>query len=98
MYDSNADGCLDRKEIGSWRLKYLVKKGKWNFSSFIGHILTLIYEINRHGTVKEDGVKADRRARQIIEKFDLNGDRKLSRDEFVNGCLHNPDIRKLLIQ
>lgn len=74
------------------------RKGRHvGFIFCIGHILTLIYEVNRHGAVKEEEVKADRRARQIIEKFDSNGDRKLSREEFVDGCLNNPDIRKLLI-
>lgn len=68
-----------------------------DFSFSIGHILTLIYEVNRHGNLKDDEIKADLRARQIIEQFDLDGDRKLSREEFINGCLNNSEIRKLLI-
>lgn len=65
---------------------------------FKGQILTLVDEVNRLGTLKDDEeVKVDRRAREIIEKFDLDGDRKLSKDEFVNGCLNNCEIRKLLM-
>lgn len=61
----------------------------------IGHILKLIYELNRCGTSKEE-ITPEIRARQIIDQFDLDGDRKLSRDEFFNGCLNDPELRKLL--
>lgn len=32
----------------------------------------------------------------IIDKFDLDGDRKLSKSEFISGCLNNSELRKLL--
>lgn len=32
----------------------------------------------------------------IIDKFDTDGDGKLSRQEFIDGCLSDTELRKLL--
>ncbi|CAF4217749.1 unnamed protein product, partial [Adineta steineri] len=36
------------------------------------------------------------RAKAIITKLDINGDRKLNKEEFVNGCKNDEFIAKLL--
>ena len=33
---------------------------------------------------------------QIFSKMDKNGDGKLSKDEFISGCLQDDYLRKLL--
>ena len=37
------------------------------------------------------------RVKAIMSKLDKNNDNCLSREEFINGCLHDPLIRKLLL-
>lgn len=63
--------------------------------SFLAQVIKLIYEMNGHKYVKQDSPPGET-ARMIIDKFDTNGDRKLTRDEFVQGCLNNSDLRKFL--
>ncbi|CAF1021257.1 unnamed protein product [Rotaria magnacalcarata] len=37
-----------------------------------------------------------KRAEEIIAKLDVSGDKKLSKEEFINGCKNDPVIRNLL--
>lgn len=62
----------------------------------LAHIIKLIYEMNATRKLKQD-LSPEDTARTIIEKFDMDGDRKLSRQEFIDGCLNNSELRKLLI-
>ncbi|CAF3935136.1 unnamed protein product, partial [Rotaria magnacalcarata] len=59
------------------------------------HIIKLIYEVNGKKKFKQD-LSPEDTARMIIEKFDTDGDRKLSRKEFIDGCLNDTELRKLL--
>ncbi|CAF3031998.1 unnamed protein product [Rotaria socialis] len=59
------------------------------------HIIKLIYEVNGKKKFKQD-LSPEDTARMIIEKFDKDGDRKLSRTEFIDGCLNDTELRKLL--
>ncbi|CAF2430051.1 unnamed protein product [Rotaria sp. Silwood2] len=59
------------------------------------HIIKLIYEVNGKRKLKQDLEPQDI-ARMIIDKFDIDGDRKLSRQEFIDGCLNDSQLRKLL--
>lgn len=61
----------------------------------LGRVLKLIYDVNGHRSMQQE-MLPETRARLIIEKFDLNADQKLSRDEFIRGCLNDAEIRKLL--
>ena len=45
----------------------------------------------RSGNASYERVKA------IMSKLDKNNDNSISREEFINGCLHDPLIRKLLL-
>ncbi|CAF3871531.1 unnamed protein product, partial [Rotaria sordida] len=38
-----------------------------------------------------------KRAKEIIAKLDISGDKKLSKQEFVNGCRNDPVIYGLLV-
>jgi hypothetical protein len=60
----------------------------------LAQIIKLIYEVN--GKRHNDDLTPQDKARMIIDKFDTNGDRKLSREEFVSGCLNSSELRKLL--
>ena len=38
----------------------------------------------------------ENRVKKIMEKLDLNDDKNISRDEFVDGCLKDDILRQLL--
>ncbi len=38
----------------------------------------------------------ENRVKKIMEKLDLNDDKNISRDEFVEGCLRDDILRQLL--
>ena len=38
----------------------------------------------------------DNRVKKIMEKLDINDDKNISRDEFVEGCLKDDILRQLL--
>ncbi|CAF3571215.1 unnamed protein product [Rotaria sordida] len=58
-------------------------------------IIKLIYEVNGKRKLKQD-LKPQDLAHMIIDKFDIDGDRKLSRQEFIDGCLKDSQLRRLL--
>ncbi len=49
-----------------------------------------------NGQRHQNDLTPQEKARMIIDKLDTNGDRKLSREEFVSGCLNSSELRKLL--
>jgi Ca2+-binding EF-hand superfamily protein len=51
----------------------------------------LLGEENRKGENSPDN-----RVKKIMEKLDLNDDKNISRDEFVEGCLKDDILRQLL--
>jgi len=61
----------------------------------LAHIIKLIDELNGKIYLKGQ-LTTQEKVRMIINKLDSNGDQKLSRHEFVNGCLQDSQIRKLL--
>lgn len=61
----------------------------------LAQIIKLVYEVNGKKHIKSDVSPTDK-ARMIIEKFDIDGDRKLSKEEFIAGCLNSSELRKLL--
>jgi Ca2+-binding EF-hand superfamily protein len=60
-----------------------------NLSFFSQAIFDLLGEDKR-------SVNPDTRVDQIFQKMDANGDGKLSREEFVTGCLQDDHLRKML--
>ncbi|CAF1359504.1 unnamed protein product [Didymodactylos carnosus] len=60
-------------------------------SSFTPHA---IYDLN--GESKTGPNAPEKKVEQIFAKMDKNRDYKLSKDEFVNGCLTDPHLLQLL--
>ncbi len=92
MYDINGDGLLDKHELSQFLLKISINN---NFCFFLAQIIKLIYEVNGKRNIKQELTPRDK-ARMIIDKFDTDGDRKISRQEFISGCLNDSELRKLL--
>ena len=47
--------------------------------------------------LKDEKYNLDKRSDEIIKRFDLSGDRKLSREEFVNGVKDDEPLKNLLL-
>jgi len=61
----------------------------------LAHLISAIYD--RSGVKDRHGEKnPHNRAKAIIQKLDVSGDKKLSREEFVNGCKNDEIIQKFL--
>ncbi|CAF0772664.1 unnamed protein product [Adineta ricciae] len=61
----------------------------------LANVISAIYD--RAGVIDRKGERdPKRRAKDIIAKLDLSGDKKLSKDEFITGCKTDPVIRNLL--
>ncbi|CAF0857026.1 unnamed protein product [Rotaria sordida] len=60
-------------------------------AKWITTVYDLVGETDRKG---ENDPK--RRATEIMKSLDINGDRKLSKEEFISGCKNDPHIHKLL--
>ncbi|CAF2692707.1 unnamed protein product [Rotaria sp. Silwood2] len=111
MIDVNHDGTVDFNEflivitlidhlndLGS-RLSFVFDI--WDDSED-GHIdqkemenmITAIYD--RAGITNRKGDQhPKKRAKEIITKLDISGDKKLSKEEFITGCKYDPIIRNL---
>lgn len=54
-------------------------------------IYDLLGEENRKGENSPS-----KRVEKIMNKLDINGDRSLTKDEFINGCLQDDFLKNLL--
>ncbi|CAF3521228.1 unnamed protein product [Rotaria sp. Silwood1] len=62
----------------------------------LAHLISAMYD--RAGVKNRQGDQdPHKRAKEIIKKLDITGDKKLNKDEFINGCKNDEVIRKLLI-
>lgn len=48
------------------------------------------------GEERKGANSPEMKVEQIFSKMDVNGDGKLSKDEFISGCLSDDYLRKLL--
>lgn len=62
--------------------------------SFFFYFLKAIYDLL--GEDKKGTNSPDTKVDQIFSKMDINSDQKLSKEEFVTGCLQDDYLRKLL--
>lgn len=46
---------------------------------------------------KDERYNVEKRAGEVIKKFDISGDKKLSHDEFVQGVKNDEPLKKLLL-
>ncbi|CAF1339319.1 unnamed protein product [Rotaria magnacalcarata] len=82
------------------------KKLEWAFSMYdidrngyiekkeMKKIMDAIYDLL--GEEKRGSNSPEMKVDQIFSKMDINSDQKLSKDEFVSGCLQDDYLRKLL--
>ncbi|CAF1020456.1 unnamed protein product [Rotaria sordida] len=62
----------------------------------LGHLISAMYDRARV-TDRQGEKDPHRRAKEIITKLDITGDKKLSKDEFIKGCKNDEVVRKLLL-
>ncbi|CAF4574642.1 unnamed protein product, partial [Rotaria sp. Silwood2] len=61
----------------------------------LAHLISAMYD--RAGVKNRQGDQdPHKRAKEIIKQLDITGDKKLNKDEFINGCKNDEVIRKLL--
>ena len=46
---------------------------------------------------KDDKYNVEKRVDEIIKKYDVSGDKKLSQEEFVQGIKNDEPLKKLLL-
>ncbi|CAF1254336.1 unnamed protein product [Rotaria sp. Silwood1] len=62
----------------------------------LAHLISALYD--RAGVKDRQGDKnPTHRAKEIIKKLDTSGDKKLNKQEFINGLKHDEVIKKLLV-
>ncbi|XP_013399328.1 neuronal calcium sensor 2 [Lingula anatina] len=74
MYDINADGTIEKKEMVQ--------------------IIRAIYKMVGHEGVESD--TPEDRTNQIFDKMDINKDGVLTKDEFINGCMNDEFLCRML--
>lgn len=91
--DIDKNGRVDSKEMEQIVTVRRSKKrsSKKTSFSFFKAIYDLLGEENRKGENSPT-----KRVEKIMNKLDLNGDRSLTKDEFINGCLQDDFLRSLL--
>ena len=47
--------------------------------------------------LKDEKYNLDKRSKEVMKRFDLSGDKKLSREEFVQGIKDDEPLRNLLL-
>jgi Ca2+-binding EF-hand superfamily protein len=58
-------------------------------------VITAIYDLLGEENRKGDNAP-ENRVKKIMDKLDINDDKNISRDEFVEGCLRDDVLRQLL--
>ncbi|CAF1141714.1 unnamed protein product [Rotaria sordida] len=109
--DTNKDGTINFNEFlfltavdnrtGSLEERLDVVFDLWDVSNDglldqneLAHLISAMYD--RAGVKDRKGDQdPHRRAKEIVKKLDITSDKKLNRDEFINGCKNDEVIRKL---
>ncbi|CAF1061585.1 unnamed protein product [Didymodactylos carnosus] len=109
-FDTDSSGNIDFGEfliaISITAQQDPKKKLEWAFSMYdidrngfiekkeMKKIMDAIYDLL--GEEKKGSNNPESKVEQIFSKMDKNSDKKLSKEEFVNGCLADDHLRKLL--
>ncbi|UJR24749.1 hypothetical protein I4U23_006123 [Adineta vaga] len=112
VIDTNKDNSIDFNEFlflaaignrtGSLEERLDIIFDLWDVSNDglldqneLAHLISAMYD--RAGVNDRQGNQdPHKRAKEIIIKLDITGDKKLNRDEFINGCKGDEVIQKLL--
>lgn len=80
-WDDSEDGKIDVKELTNW-ISAMVNLLLYGSKSF----LESLFQYFRAGVTEQKGEwDPKKRAKEIIAKLDITGDKKLNKHEFVNG-------------
>ena len=60
-------------------------------------LIQALYELLNFDEVKRSDWDSSEKAHKIMEKLDANRDKKLDRNEFIEGCLHDKEICAVLV-
>ncbi|CAF1328215.1 unnamed protein product [Rotaria sordida] len=113
MIDSNNDGTIDFNEllvviVLTSRLNNIESQLSFAFDMWdesndgridqkeLADAISAIYDYTGVADRKGDR-DPKKRAKEIIKKLDISGDKKLSKEEFIKGCQNDPIIRDLLV-
>uniref|UniRef100_A0A4D5RA48 Neuronal calcium sensor 2 n=1 Tax=Scolopendra viridis TaxID=118503 RepID=A0A4D5RA48_SCOVI len=111
-FDTDKNGYIDFKEfllaINVTSAGTPEEKLKWAFRMYdvdgngvidlgeMTKIVQAIYNMLGPSAANKPQDSAEERAKHIFNKMDLNKDGSLTLDEFLNGCLHDDELSKIL--
>lgn len=93
--DSSYLGSLEDRLNWTFNIYDLDKSGdidKKELTKMFELLYTLL-NVNKN----DEKYNIDKRVDDVMRKFDMNGNKKLSREEFVNGLKSDENLRKLLL-
>ena len=90
----SSNGSAEEKLKWAFRLYDINGDGVINRCEMI-IIVEAMFEMLNEGQVQGKNNAKDR-AKEIFAKLDINGDFKLTREEFITGCLNDPQLSNLL--
>jgi len=94
--DVTSNGCPEEKLNWAFSM-YDVDGNGWIDPGEMTKIVKSIYKMMGPNQVKLDKFDtAERRADDIFRRMDINSDGKLTRQEFVKGCLNDTNLLQLL--
>ncbi|CAF1364836.1 unnamed protein product [Adineta steineri] len=92
---ANAHNCsLDERLNVMFELWDVTDDGQIDQNE-LAHLISAMYDRARIKDRQGEN-NPHARAKAIITKLDVSGDRKLNKEEFVNGCKNDPVVGKLL--
>ena len=92
----SSNGCAEEKLKWAFRLYDINGDGVINRCEMIIIVEAMFEMLNDGQAQKTKNNAAKDKAKQIFTKLDINGDLKLTREEFINGCLNDPELSNLL--
>ena len=91
----SSNGSAEEKLKWAFRLYDINGDGVINRCEMI-IIVEAMFEMLNEGQIQRTKNHAKDNAKKIFAKLDINGDLKLTREEFITGCLNEPELSSLL--
>ena len=86
-----------KKKIELAFLVYDIDKNGSIDQKEIATLIQALFELLNFDAFESKDWDSEEKAKKIMQKLDTNRDNLLSRNEFVEGCLHDPSICEILI-